>query len=159
MWKFFGENWGNLASVAGLVFSFLAFIFSKRASKAAKEARELTLSRSLGEDMNNASKIASDVSAYVRSERAEMALVRLGELISLTSYIISRWDAQLPVSSKNRMMTSREQLHIVHDLLDKVKGGEIGPKDKAVLARFCREVPTVFTEEYGKAMSRMDRRI
>src|SRR5712692_67354 len=122
MWTFFGQNWGNLASVAGLVFSFLAFLFSKRASKAASEARELTLSRSLGEDMNNANKIAADVSAYVRSEKAEMALVRLGELISLTSYIISRWESQLPVSSKNRLMTSREQLHIVHDLLDRVKG-------------------------------------
>jgi hypothetical protein len=159
MWNFFAQNWGNIASVVGLIFSFLAFVFSKRASKAAREARELTLSRSLGEDMNNASKIASDVSAYVRSERAEMALVRLGELISITSYIISRWESQLPVSSKNRLITSREQLHIVHDLLDRVKGAEVGAKDKATLARFCREVPTVFTEEYGKAISRMDRRI
>jgi len=57
MWKFFGQNWGNLASIAGLVFSFLAFLFSKRASKAANEARDLTLSRSLCEDMNNANKI------------------------------------------------------------------------------------------------------
>jgi hypothetical protein len=88
-----------------------------------------------------------------------MALVRLGELIGLTSYIISRWESHLPVSSKNRLMTSREQLHIVHDLLDKVKGGEVGARDRATLARFCREVPTVFTEEYGKAISRMDRRI
>ena len=159
MWKFFGQNWGNIASVVGLVFSFFAFVFSKRASRAAREARELTLSRSLGEDMNNANKIASDVSAYVRSEKAEMALVRLGELIALTSYIISRWESQLPVSSKNRLLTSREQLHLVHDLLDRVKGGEISTKDKATLARFCREVPTVFTEEYGRAISRMDRRI
>lgn len=90
MWNFLGQNWGNLASVCGLLFSFLAFVFSKRASKAAKDARELALSRSLGEDMNDASKIASDVAAYVRSEKAEMALVRIGELIGRTSYIISR---------------------------------------------------------------------
>jgi hypothetical protein len=158
MWKFLGQNWGNLASVAGLVFSFFAFVFSKRASKAAKEARELALSRSLGEDMNNANKIASDVVAYVRAEKAEMALIRMGELISLTSYIISRWDAQLPVSSKNRLISSREHLHIVHDLLDRVKGEAVSAKDKTTLARFCREVPAIFTEEYGKAISRMDRR-
>ena len=64
----------------------------------------------------------------------------------------------MPVSSKNRLITSREQLHIVHDLLDRVKGREVGAKDKATLARFCREVPTIFTEEYGKSISRMDRR-
>lgn len=96
--------------------------------------------------------------AYIRAEKAEMALIRIGELIGHTSYIISRWDVQLPVSSKNRLITSREQLHIVHDLLERVKGGEIGVKDKATLARFCREVPVVYTEEYGKFVSRMDRR-
>lgn len=96
--------------------------------------------------------------AYIRAEKAEMALIRIGELIGHTSYIISRWDVQLPVSSKNRLITSREQLHIVHDLLERVKGGEIGVKDKATLARFYREVPVVYTEEYGKFVSRMDRR-
>lgn len=45
MWSFLGQNWGNLASVVGVVFSFFAFVFSKRASKAAKEARGLALSR------------------------------------------------------------------------------------------------------------------
>jgi hypothetical protein len=158
MWKFFGQNWGNTASVIGLLFSFLAFVFSKRASKAAREARELTLSRSLGEDVNNASKIASDVAAYVRSEKAEMALVRLGELISLTSYIISRWEAHLSMPSRNRLITAREQLHVLHDVLDRVKGGPINAKDKATFARFCREVPTVFIEEYGRAIRGMDRR-
>jgi len=158
MWQFLGQNWGNVASAAGLVFSFLAFVFSKRASRAAKEARELALSRSLGEDMNNANKIASDTVAYIRAERSEMALVRLGELINLTSYIISRWQVQLPLASKNRLIASREQLHVVHDLLDKTRDGQIGARDRPTLARFCREIPTVFTEEYGRAVSVLDRR-
>jgi hypothetical protein len=158
MWNFVGQNWGNIASVAGLIFSFLAFVFSKRASNAAKEARELALSRSLGEDMNNANRIAADAVAYIRAEKSEMALIRMAELISLTSYIITRWDVQLPVSSKNRLISSREQLRIVHDLLDRVKGREIVAEERAILTKFCRDVPTVFTEEYGKAISRLDRR-
>jgi len=158
MWNFLGQNWGNIASVAGLIFSFLAFVFSKRASKAAKEARELALSRSLGEDMNNANRIAADAVAYIRGEKPEMALISMGELIRLTSYIITRWDVQLPVSSKNRLISSREQLHAVQDLLYRARGGEIGGRDKTTIAKFCREAPTVFIEEYGKAISRMDRR-
>ena len=157
MWNFLGQNWGNLASVAGLVFSFLAFVFSKRASRAAEEARELTLSRSLGEDMNNASKVASDIAAYVRSEKSDMALVRLLELIHQTSYIISRWDAKLGESSKNRLIKTREQLHAVHDLLSKSDLAAASPRDRAALARFCREVPTVFVEEYGIVVRTVDR--
>lgn len=108
--------------------------------------------------MNNANKIAADAAAYIRAEKAEMAVIRMGELISLTSYIITRWGPQLPVSSKNRLLTSREQLHIVHDLLDKIKDGQISAKEKATLSRFCREIPTLFVEEYGKAISRIDTR-
>ena len=158
MWQFFGQNWGNLASVVGLAFSFLAFLFSKRASRAAKEARELALLRSLGEDMNSANRIASDAAAYIRGEKNEMALVRLSELINLTSYIISRWQVQLPLASKNRLIASREQLHVVHDLLDRLKGGQVSAKDRPALAKFCRDVPMIFTEEYGRAISVMDRR-
>jgi hypothetical protein len=52
MLDFLAGNWGNLASVAGLVFSILAFIFSKRASAAAREARDAALRQSLGADMD-----------------------------------------------------------------------------------------------------------
>jgi hypothetical protein len=48
MVDFFVRSWGNLASVIGLVFSFLAFVFSKRASTAAREARD-SLSRAQGQ--------------------------------------------------------------------------------------------------------------
>ena len=159
MRNFWLHNWGNLARVAGLVFSFLAFVFSKRASRAAKQAQQFALTRSLGEDMNNAGKTASEIAAYVRSEKPEMALVRIGELISATSYIISRWDARLSESSKNRLLKVREQLHLVHDLLGKSAMAELGTRDRTALARFCREVPTTFVEEYGIAVREVDKRV
>jgi hypothetical protein len=152
-------NWGNLASIVGLVFSFLAFIFSKRASRAAKQAQQFALTRSLGEDINNASKTASEIAAYVRSEKPEMAVVRIGELISATSYTISRWDAKLSESSKNRLLKTREQLHLVHDLLGKSAIADLSAKDRTALARFCREVPTSFVEEYGVAVREVDKRV
>jgi hypothetical protein len=52
MADFWNQNWGNLASVAGLVFSILAFVFAKRASTAVREARDAALRQSLGEDMH-----------------------------------------------------------------------------------------------------------
>src|SRR5271166_2782103 len=159
MQRFLSQNWGNVASLAGLLFSFLAFIFSRRASRAAKQAQDFALTRSLGEDMNNASKTASEITAYVRSEKAEMATMRISELICATSYIIARWDAKLSESSKNRLLKIREQLHLVHDLLAKAPMGELGARDKTALARFCREVPTAFVEEYGIALREVDRKV
>jgi len=159
MSRFFLQNWGNVASALGLLFSFLAFIFSKRASRAAKGAQEFALTRSLGEDMNNASKTASEIVAYIRSEKSELGLVRIGELIGATSYIIARWDAKLSESSKNRLLKIREQLHLVHDLLGKAALADLSVKDRTALARFCREVPTTFVEEYGVAVREVDKRV
>jgi hypothetical protein len=159
MLNFLLQNWGNIASAVGLLFSFLAFIFSRRASRAAKQAQDFALTRSLGEDVNNASKAASEVTAYIRSEKAEMATVRIDELIRATSYIIARWDAKLSQPSKNHLLKIREQLHLVHDLLGKAPIGELSIKDKTAIARFCREVPTVFVEEYGVALREVDKKV
>jgi hypothetical protein len=94
------RNWGNWASVAGLVFSFLAFFFSKRASKAAEEARDAVLRRSLAEDMNNANRTAADIVRFVGIERGDMALLRAGELLNDTSFCMSRWYGKLTESPR-----------------------------------------------------------
>jgi hypothetical protein len=86
---FIAVNWGNLASVAGLVFSFLAFVFSRRATKAARQARDSVLSRSLGEDMSGASRVAAEIVTYVGMDRGDMALVRVNELMNQTSSLVS----------------------------------------------------------------------
>lgn len=88
-----------------------------------------------------------------------MATMRIGELIGATSHIIARWDAKLSESSKNRLLKTREQLHLVHDLLGKAPMADLGVKDKTALARFCREAPTSFVEEYGVALREVDKRV
>ncbi|HXM23045.1 MAG TPA: hypothetical protein VN948_17440 [Terriglobales bacterium] len=82
--------------------------------------------------------------------RLKWQQIRIGELIGATSYIIARWDAKLSELSKNRLLKIREQLHLVHDLLGKAPMGELSPRDKTAVARFCREVPTAFVEEFRK---------
>jgi len=78
MWDFVVRNWGNLASVAGLVFSILAFVFAKRASTAAREARDAAMRQSLGEDMNSAARSAQEIVTYLRDDKNETALLRIG---------------------------------------------------------------------------------
>jgi hypothetical protein len=70
MFDFFARNWGNLASVAGLVFSILAFVFAKRASTAAREARDAALRQSLGESMNGAARMAGEIIMYLKADRS-----------------------------------------------------------------------------------------
>ncbi len=152
MIDFLAGNWGNVASVAGLVFSILAFVFSKRASIAAREARNATLLRSLSEEMNGASRAAGEIVTYVGMQRGDMALLRTSELINQTSYFMARWDNKISEGSKNNILSVREQLHFIHEVLTKNPVADLSPKAKAQLAQACQRVNATFSEEYGRAV-------
>lgn len=151
------RNWGNWASVAGLVFSILAFVFSKRASKAAEEARSSILRKSLGQDLNDANRTASEIVRYVSMERGDMALLRTSELLNQASYFITRWETRLPEQSRANLLRAREQLLSIHDVLTRSAIAELEPAKKARLAQSCQRVNLIFSEECGAAMKATDR--
>jgi hypothetical protein len=157
MLEHLARNWGNWASVVGLLFSILAFIFSKRASKAAEQARDSVLRRSLTQDMNDANRTASDIVRFVGIERGDMALLRAGELLNETSYFISRWDAKLSEQSKTNLLRVREQLLSIHEVLVKKPIVEFTPTQKSRLAQSCQQVNVILSEEFGSAMKATDK--
>jgi hypothetical protein len=131
MFEFFARNWGNLASVVGLVFSALAVVFSRRASQAAKEARDAVLRRSLGEDMSELDRAAGDLVTYVGVGRGDMALVRVTELLNRTSYIASRWESKFSEESRGNLVTAQGELQLIHDVLSKSAIAELTPNHRA----------------------------
>jgi hypothetical protein len=157
MSDFLAGNWGNVASVAGLVFSILAFVFSKRASVAAREARDATLLRSLSEEMNGANRTAGEIATYVGMERGDVALLRTSDLMNQTSYIMARWDNRLSEGSKNKMLTVREELVSINRVLTRGAVHDLSPKAKAKLSQACQQLNAIFSEEYGRAVMESER--
>ena len=131
MSDFIVRNWGNLASVAGLVFSILAFVFAKRASTAAREARDTAMWQSLGEDMHGASRSAQEIVTYLRDDKSEMALLRIGDLMNQGSYILARWETKLSETKSARAGLTEPQ--------------------KVRLAMAAQRVSSMFNEERGTA--------
>jgi hypothetical protein len=140
---------GNLASLFGLVFSILAFVFAKRASTAAREARDAALRQSLSEFMDGAARIASEIVMYVRIERNEMALLRIADPMNHNSYLSGRWEGRLAKKSKDSLSRAQGQLRSMHQLLS--AGGDLSPEDKVGLATSCQEVSEIFSAEQGAA--------
>jgi hypothetical protein len=143
------RNWGNLASVAGVVFSILAFIFAKRASTAAREARDAAMRQSLSTDMNSGARMAGEVVLFLRTERNEMALLRIADLMNHNGYLNGRWEDRLPKKSKDNLFRAQGQLRSMHQVLGAAR--DLGPEDKARLARSCQEVNEIFSMEQGVA--------
>ena len=102
--------------------------------------------------MNGANRTAGEIATYVAMERGDMGLLRTSELMNQTSYFLARWDNRLSEGSKNNLLSVREQLHFVHEVLTKSRVADLSPKAKAQLAQACQRVNATFSEEYGRAV-------
>jgi hypothetical protein len=142
---------GSLASLIGLGFSILAFLFAKRASTAAREARDAALRQSLGEDMHGASASAQEIATYLRDDKSEMALLRIGDLMNQSSYLLARWETRLSERSRNNLQEGAAELRSMHGVLVKGISGDMPEKQKARLARAAQRVSSIFNEERGAA--------
>jgi len=108
------------------------------------------------DDFNTATRTASDVLTYVSMGRGDMALLRVGELLNLTSYSIARWDDKLSDASKNSLLAIREQLQSIHDVLTKNAIADLEPRAKSRLTQACQRVNSTFSQEYGAATKLTD---
>jgi len=98
MLEHLARNWGNWASVVGLLFSILAFIFSKRASKAGSSIATIS-----GEGLDSAKKAIGQAGAASKTtidrltrewkkmdgkKRAQFAAALLGALAAASAPIV-----------------------------------------------------------------------
>jgi hypothetical protein len=75
-----------------------------------------------------------------------------------TSYFVARWHSVLSQNSKNNLLTAREQLTGIHEVLTKGPITDLAPKDKSRLVQACQRVSAIFSEEYGSALRAVDER-
>ncbi|HTP30736.1 MAG TPA: hypothetical protein VMJ75_01090, partial [Candidatus Acidoferrales bacterium] len=149
-------NWGSLASIVGLLFSALAFLFSRRASEAAARARQAILRRSLGDDLNGATRGAAELVTYVSIERTEIALLRTGDLLNQTGYLIKRWSDNLSEHSMNDLLNVRAQLESIHRVLTGGPIIDLSAKQRVRLLQACQRVSTILSEQHGAATRSAD---
>jgi hypothetical protein len=105
--------------------------------------------QSLSESMDGAARMAGEIVMYLRTERSEMALLRIGDLMNQTGYLNGRWEGRLSKKSKDSLFRALGQLRSMHEVLSATR--ELIPEDKARLARSCQEVSEIFSMEQGVA--------
>ena len=158
MLNFVARNWGNLASVAGLIIASVSAYFAKRASTAAREARQAVLSTSLAEEINLARSLAAEVSNLVDVGKHDLARLRCIDLHDRTLTMLKRWDATLPIASKNNLLTAQAQLESLRAVTSKVSTTAIAPSPRqfSQMQDSCGRIRDIFVEEHALAMRRND---
>ena len=107
------------------------------------------MQQSLGESINGAARTAGEIALYLGTEKYEVALVRIGDLINQTGYLNGRWEDRLSKKSKDNLSRALGQLRSIHEVLS--AAGALNSEDKARLAMSCQKVSEIFSVEQGVA--------
>jgi hypothetical protein len=155
---FMGRNWGNLASVAGLIVAAISAYFAQRASAAAKEAKQAVLSSTFAEEINLAQKLAAEVGNLIDLGKHELARLRCNDLHDRTVVILKRWEVRLPIDSKNNLLAAKAQLESLRAVTSKLSATATAPSARQVsqMQGSCGTIRDIFIEEHASAMRRND---
>ena len=156
--EFLRWNWGNLASVAGLVVAGISAYFAKRASTAAKEARQAILSNSLTEEINVAHKLAVEINTLIDIGKHELARLRCNDLHDRAITLLKRWDLTLSTDSKNNLLIAKAQLESLSAVASKLAVAVVAPTGRQLsqMRGSCAKIREIFVEEHASAMRRID---
>lgn len=155
---FFAKNWGNVASVLGLLVSIVSAFFAKRASVAAKSARDAVFLRNIADDMAQANRVASDLTNLIETGKFDAAVSRCSELQDLSVFIQQRWIGELAPTSKQNCLAVTSQLDTVHRVLGRFSKDLTLATPSALerLTKSCRSVKLVFVKEEAIAKRTVD---
>lgn len=135
-------NWilaivGTVASLAGVVFSVLAWVQAKGAKKAAEEAARSVKSKETAHEFAKLAADAKDLLAAVQDQRADRAVEAVNDLVHLLSVALARRVDFLPVDAE--LKVAIKQLSAVSEYLAS-KGFPTEPSEIGKLTRRCQQI-------------------
>lgn len=103
----------DIASIAGLIFSWLAFRYAKSADTAARQARAEVRRANATEILGYLSKTAESFQTALENKNPHEAVVRARDLFSNLSAFKDRYDRFVGLDSKVRFDEAREQVSVI----------------------------------------------
>jgi hypothetical protein len=107
----------GIASIVGLVFSYLAFLKAMSASQAASQARNAVIRSTLADELEIACLKAEQLVDFLAHRRLGEAALRVAELTSTLSEVRTRRTQYLDQTQINSVLTAREQFSSIADVI------------------------------------------
>jgi len=129
LWQIFRNDWGNIASLAGLVVSAFTLWFAKKAKAAADAARDEARRQNLVDEILGAQKKAEQMGAYLSQQKWEVVHLISQEMITACSQILRRWGKEsLPERSRNNFLVAQQQAGSIAEVA--VRALRLAPSDR-----------------------------
>jgi hypothetical protein len=154
--KWFAQNWGSLASLAGLVVSTVVFFVSKRAAKAAREAKDAIERRSAAQDLRNCGDKISLMRLLCDNRNWEVGSFVCNGLIQDVSFVANRWAAHFGSETKAKLNLLTTQLDTASKQLRKFVTTAPDPQELESLSQAIIRVGALISAEVGRYESFID---
>lgn len=156
MWDFIEKNWGNLASVAGLIISVFTLLFARRASQAAREAREAVLKSNLADDLQEAVNQSQELRVFLGINQWRIARLKAVELQDKAIWLRERWEQELDLESLNRLTEAGVQLQRIVENIERLSENSVSEEHKEKLLRAADQARQAFLKAHGKFKAKID---
>lgn len=154
-WRVIFEIAAGLASVVGLLFSFLAWRKASGAEIAAREARESVRRSNAGEDLQALSEKAGELLGCAQNDQFEAALLRSRDLVVGIPQARHRWQVFFTDESLKQIERAAKEIGRVSNALSAGRAA-MTPEVKEKLLKSCHEVAKILAEELGKTRRRAE---
>jgi hypothetical protein len=146
----------NTASILGLFVSCLAFFQARRASVAAAAARDAILLRTLADELGLVCMRAEQLTDFLVHDRFDEATLRVAELVAELSEMPGRRRAFLAEDERNSLLTMREQLHSLGELIQEHRGTSLDVSEKNRLISLAGRMVASLREVSGAVKSQLE---
>jgi hypothetical protein len=114
---YLSSNWGNIASVWGLLVGVYVLVVAKGAKRAAEEATSKERERSLVEELDEAKAKIQQVGLFARDGKWDVVLLRAEEVLSSCRSILARWgEDYLSEDPRNMLLTVSTLVRSIADV-------------------------------------------
>lgn len=130
--EWFKHNWGNVASVVGLLVSIATLWVAQRAREAAQAARAEVHRKVLTDDLGLLASHARDMASFVSSEQWAWADMRAMELITELNRVSERWKLKLPPEIAESLLLAIQELMSCRQILVRAPAKAVSAKRNGI---------------------------
>jgi len=155
--RFLAANWGNVASILGLIVSLATLLVARKAKESADAAKAEARRRSRAEDFQEAHTRSEQLGLFIRDAKWDIVFLRSQEIVSACSLVLRRWSDELTEASKTQIVLAREQAGSIARVA--MRAHRIPPTEHQVLnvSAAQRRLNELLSAELGESLRVVER--
>ena len=157
MSDWWAHNWGNVASLIGLLLSIVVLIFSKRAAVAAKDAKLAIERRSAAQDLRDCGEKIKFMKILCDNANWPVAAFVCNGLLEDLTFLANRWSRHFDTETQQNLNILTTQLDTLNGQLRKFNLRQPKVSESDALRSAMMKISALISAEMGRHESLLEK--